>query len=99
MGLIVNKKLHIILLFAIFLALFIGSFDYVYGHVDENPIKMDLCPMCAAYQALIIVFSLLVFLLFLKIVKAVGIISIEDILLSSDIFLTSCSPRSPPYSV
>ncbi|MBN1615877.1 MAG: hypothetical protein JW875_01090 [Spirochaetales bacterium] len=95
--LIVNKKFHIILLLAAFLALFIGSFDYVYGHVHENPVNMHLCPMCSAYQTLIIVFSLNVFLLFLRILNIAGTISPEEFSYSSAIFDTSCLPRSPPY--
>ena len=81
-----------------FIALFVGGFDYVYGHVDEDPILPEFCPMCAAYQTLEIVFTPLVFLILLGILKISGTLLTEALVLPTSIYLNLNSPRAPPYS-
>jgi len=69
-----NKKTKIFFLLVSLLALFLMGYDYVCGHMDENYLLPNKCPLCAAYQSLESGQILLVFLLLFGIPPLLGII-------------------------
>ena len=69
-----NKKIQIFFFLFFLLALFVMGYDYVCGHVGENLLSPNKCPLCKAYQSLESGHILLVSLLLFGIPPLLGII-------------------------
>ena len=93
-----NKKIHIVFLFLSLIALSLIGWDYVCGHLGENPCVPNNCLLCLAFQSTELGHSILAFFLIFGILPVIGYIKSKEWIFPADRFLTYISLRAPPCS-
>ena len=90
-----KKARRVFLLLSLISLTFIG-FDYVYGHVGENPIPPNHCPLCQAYQSTESAQVFLAFLLLFGMLPIIGFIQHDSYFLPFSTNPLANSLRAPP---
>ncbi|MCE5252457.1 hypothetical protein LLG96_19825 [bacterium] len=91
-----KNKFYIVFLFFALVALTMIGYDYVCGHMGENPLIPNKCLLCQAYQSTELVHYFTVFFGIFSIMPLLGFIIVTDNLLFPLQFLTVISLRAPP---
>ena len=92
------RKLHIILILLSFLSLFIIGYDYVCGHIGDNPFEPKYCPICVIFNSIELGCLLSVYLLLLGIFSLTGFIVLKSIFFNVPLYLSIHPSRSPPFT-
>ena len=91
-----SGKLRTLFILLSLLALFVIGFDYVCGHMEENPFLPDTCPICASFHSTELGYLLIFLLMFLGILPLTGFISLHSSCSVISLHLSTFSNRSPP---
>ena len=91
-----KKITFLLLIFLAFLALFVVGFDYVCGHMYENPFKPDECPICASFNSTEFIHLFLFILLFLGFLPLTGVILQSSSRLPLFLIASIRNGRAPP---
>ena len=87
---------RIIFIVLSFIAIFIIDFDYVCGHIDENPIKPDWCPICELSKSTELGHLVLFILLFIGIFLLIRFQKFTSLILPLSIYHSISPNRAPP---
>ena len=93
------KKTHIVFLLLSFIALSLIGWDYVCGHLGENPCVHNNCLLCLAFQSTELGHSIPAFFLIFGLSPVIDYIKSQEWILPANRFLTYISLRAPPCSV
>jgi len=91
------KKEHKIFLFLVFLALLLIISDYAYGHMGENPFKVNNCILCRAFDSFEPGLLLDISFLFFGFLLIHLLNNFEICFSTISLYIAIISPRSPPY--
>ena len=92
------RKLRIILFLLSFLSLFIIGYDYVCGHIGDNPFEPKYCPVCAIFNSIELGHLLSIDLLFFGIFSLTGFIVLQSTFFNVPLYLSIHPSRSPPFT-
>ena len=95
---LINKKIYFLFLCFSLLAIVLMGADYVCGHMGENPLPPNKCPLCTAFQSLESGHILLASLLLFGILPLIGIIKQVAWFSPVSIYLALFFLRAPPFS-
>ena len=90
------NKLRVILIIFAFLSLVVIGYDYVCGHMDENPFDSNYCPICAISNSIELGHLVFVSLLFFGIFSLTGFINLRSAFFYIPFYLSIFPDRSPP---
>jgi len=93
-----NRSSRIVLLLLAILALFVIIYDYEFGHLGEDALHPEWCPLCYSFHSTELGHLFTVFLLFVGILPLVGFVYYTSSFSVSSIEATQSSPRAPPAS-
>lgn len=91
-----NRSSRIVLLLLAILALFVIMYDYEFGHLGEDALQSEWCPLCSSFHSTELGHNVAVFLLFVGILSLLGFVFYTSSLSVSSIEATQFSPRAPP---
>lgn len=92
------NKLRVIIILLAFLSLLVIGYDYVCGHMHENPFNSNYCPICAISNSTELGHLLLVCLLFFGIFPLTGFINLRSPFFYIPFYLSIYPDRSPPFT-
>ena len=91
-----NRSTRAILLLLSLLAVFIIVYDYEFGHLGEDLLNPEWCPICYSLKSTELGHLLVVYLLFVGILSLLGFISLTLSFNVSSTEVSFSSPRAPP---
>jgi len=92
-----KRKTFVFLLFLSLLALFVVDYDYVCGHMGEDPYVPEVCPICASFNSTELGHLFVFILLLLGIFPLIGLFTPTNIFSFKLIHLSNLPARSPPF--
>jgi len=90
------KKTAFLFIFLALVALLLIDFDYVCGHMSENPFKPNECPLCAAFQSTELGDINLLTLLAFGLIPIIGFLTIRQTISPLATYISTYSLRAPP---
>ncbi|MBN1292759.1 MAG: hypothetical protein JXB48_13040 [Candidatus Latescibacteria bacterium] len=88
----------ILILLMSLLALFVILYDYEYGHLGENVLNPEWCPLCESIQSTELGHLFMVYLLFVGILTLLGFLDSSNEIAVSSLYFNLTSQRAPPYA-
>ena len=91
-----NRSSRIVFLLLAILALFVVTYDYEFGHLGEDLLHPEWCPICYVFHSTELGHLFAVFLLFVGILSLLGFVCYTSSFSVSSIEVTQSLPRAPP---
>jgi hypothetical protein len=92
------KNVNKIFIILALIALTIILVDYTCGHMHENPLESNGCPLCQAHQSSEVGFCSILFYISLGFILTGILLNTVEWVIPSLFFLRNITHRAPPYT-